>query len=190
MKAVVAALCLLAPLASNAEPVTLKGLAPGMTKAQIEEAHKGITRLCTKPAHRPGGELCGYSTKKGSLADIPALDSFAGVPATMWLVVLKDGVATSVGVNLESGYFERVAAALTERWGSPASREASVVANRMGAQFDQVEAKWRIDGSVLIATKRGSKVDEMRVTLTTSAAMADADRERREVQPKKDAADL
>lgn len=37
---------LLSPLFAVAEPMNFKGLAPGMTKAQMEEAHPGFTSYC------------------------------------------------------------------------------------------------------------------------------------------------
>lgn len=181
---------LLVPLSVLAEPITLKGLAPGMTKEQLEAAHKGFTALCFASIQVTGGESCGYVGRKGSLVDIPALETFAGAPAIRWQAILKNGAANVITVSLKSDHFDRVTAALVEKWGKPTDSEASSVHNRMGASFDQIETTWAIDGMLLKAQKRGRLVDEMTLSLTTPSAMQDMNRDRTQVQPKANAKDM
>lgn len=187
-----AALALVAlAVTAHAEPITLKGLAPGMTKAELEAAYTGFTSSCMKPKSAPSGtEVCGYTTGKRSLVDIRALDTFGGVRVDRWVAILNDDVAKSIVVNLASDDFERVVAALTERWGKPESEKNSVVQNRMGATFDQIETTWKSEGSVLVAKKRRGKVDEMGLYLSTEKFIAEGSRERREDRPKADAKDM
>ena len=177
--------------AASAEPISLKGLAPGMSKGKLETAYKGLTSACTKARNAPvPTEICGYTTKKRSLVDIPALDTFAGAPVERWLAIVSEDVTTTILVTQSSSDYERVVAALTERWGKPASAKSSTVQNRMGATFDQMETEWRVDGSVLLAKKRGTTVDEMGLYLSTEKYIAESGRDRRETQPKADAKDL
>lgn len=177
------------PLVAIADPITLKGLAPGMTKDQLETTHKGTTSLCSRSQRGAGAETCGYATNKGSLVDIPALDTFAGAKVNSWLFLLRDGVVTTIMISLHTDNFDRVVAATEERWGRPSKREESTVQNRMGASFRQVEATWAIDNSVLVIRKRRGKIDEMGVYLSTEAMIRDDARER-DARPKSDAKDM
>ena len=167
---VVGLLVIALPCAAVAEPVTLKGLAPGMTKAQVAEAHPSITKSCMKPQDSVmTDEVCGYSNKHHSGA--PALHTFAGVPVESWTVMLKEGIVHTVMIILPSEKFEDAETAVTERWGKPSHRGTSTVQNRMGATFDQVDARWLREGSVLRGMKRGGNVTKATFSLTTERGM-------------------
>lgn len=167
------------PLFALAEPISLKGLAPGMTKAQMSATHDSLGGGCTKPERDPSiDEVCGYVTKyhKG----IPALHTLAGVDVDQWTILLKDGVVQTVIITLPASDFERVEASMVERWGKPATRTTGTVKNRMGATFDQVQANWISDGTVLRGMKRGGKVDQASFYLTTERGMAERDKARKD----------
>lgn len=158
------------PAVALAEPMTLKGLAPGMTKAQLSEVHPTIDQKCMRPERdTTTDEICGYSTKyHGS---IPALHTFAGVNVDLWTIMLKAGVVHTVTITLPSDDFDRVEIALTERWGKPNARTTDTVSNRMGASFDQVKVNWAREGFVLRAMKRSGKVTQAMISLTTERGM-------------------
>lgn len=171
------------PCIALAEPITLKGLAPGMTKAQVNEMHSPVASGCmTRERDPTTDEMCGYSTKVHS--GIPALHTFADVNVGSWVLMFKGGVVHTVMVSFGAGDYDRIEEALSERWGKPVSRKAGTVKNRMGAEFDQIEATWTRDGSVLRAAKRGSKVDEGSLMLTTSRSMQSRDQERKDAAKK------
>lgn len=180
---------LLSVAMAHAEPPSLKGLAPGMTKAQLAEVLPGITDACMPTSKEAGNEGCLYYPKR-SRARNPAFDTLAGGDVETWFAIVREGIATSIMVTMQTGNFDRVAAALSEKWGKPSASESSTVQNRMGATFDQTTITWRVDGSVVTAKRRSSKIDQMSVSLTTEKEIAESGRERREVRPKADAKDL
>ncbi len=176
------------PCLALAEPISLKGLAPGMTKDQMRQAHDSLGGGCMRPERDPTvDEVCGYSTKyhKG----IPALHTLAGVDVDQWTILLKDGVVHTIIVTLPADKFDAVEAATIERWGKPKSRSVGTVKNRMGASFDQVQADWVSDGTFLRAMKRGGKVDQASFYLTTERGMAERDKARKD-QAKAGAKDM
>lgn len=178
MKRIFIALAALATIA-QAEPITLKGLAPGMTKAQIEEAHPGFTSKCMQTERDAATtEVCG--SRGASRADLPALVTFAGVRAISYAALLKGEVAHTVMVVIDQADFEKAESAVTERYGKPASRKLSTVKNRMGAAFDQVDVTWRVAGSVLAGQKRGINVDQASFVLTLERGIEERAGQRKE----------
>jgi hypothetical protein len=175
------ALCVIAALgvAHAAEPITIKGLAPGITKAQIEELHPGMTSRCRDvPGDPTTDEVC--VSIGSSRADLPALATFAGVRAKYYAANLRNGTAHTILVAVESSDFASVEAAITERYGKPVERKLSTVKNRMGAEFDQVHTTWRRDDSVLIGRKRSFSVDEAGFQLTAESGIEDREKRRKE----------
>lgn len=171
MKRALAA-AMLVPLAAMAEPITLKGLAPGMTKAQIEEAHPGFTSRCKEVRTDPTTtEVC--VSIGASRADLPALVTFAGVRANYYAANLLDGVAHTIIIAIDAGDFAQAESAVSEKYGQPAQRKTSTVTNRMGAAFDQVSVEWRREGSILAGAKRGATVEKGAFTLTSERALKD-----------------
>lgn len=179
MKALALVLLAAAPSLALGEPITLKGLGPGMTKAQVNQTHDSLASNCMRPERDSAtDEVCGYSTKYHS--GIPALHTLADVKVQTWTLMLKDGVVHTVAVSFAADDFDRVEGALIERWGKPVERKIGEVKNRMGASFDQVQATWNREGSLLRAAKRGGKVDESRIYLTTARGIQERDQARKE----------
>lgn len=175
--------------AATAEPITLKGLAPGMTKEQLENAAPQFTVNCREAKGEAGVETCGYYPKQRG-PSIPALDTLAGAPVQGWVAIVRNGIANTISVRLASSEFSRVSTALREKWGKPAGEESSTIQNRMAAKFDQTELTWRVDGAILVVKQRSSNVDTMGIFLSTEKMVADFGHDRREVKPKQDAKDL
>lgn len=165
--------------AAHSEPISLKGLSPGMSKAQMNEAHDSLGGGCRKPERDPTtDEVCGYLTKydKG----IPALHTLAGVSVDQWTILLKNGVVHTIIVGFPSDDFESVETATSERWGKPTNRSTGSVSNRMGATFDQVQVNWVREGTVLRGMKRGGTVDQSTLYLTTEKGMIEREKVRKE----------
>lgn len=166
------------PLFATAEPITLKGLAPGMTKAQLEEAHPGFTSRCSSPAPNPTTtEIC--ISIGSSRADLPALATFAGVRASNYAAHLRDDIVHAITVTIDASDFEQAEAAVTERYGKPVSRKLSTIKNRMGASFDQVDVIWRREGAELSGSKRASKIDEAGFHLTLQSDSGSSERSKK-----------
>lgn len=175
-------------LSAFAEEPTIKGLKLGMSKHEAESRYKGFTGVCTKP-NALGDTVCGYSGNKGSLVDIPELETFAGVPAVRILGVFRDGLAHTFLVNFRAADYERVIEAMTQRWGKPAREDKGEVQNRMGARFDQLEHEWMIGGAVFRAKKRSSNVTEGQLALTSIERIKQAPADKAE-RARSDAKDL
>lgn len=162
-----------------AEPITLKGLAPGITKQQIEERHPGMGTACRAVEGDPTtDEVC--VSIGSSRADLPALASFAGVRARYYAANLSKGVVHTVIVSFASTDYDTVEAAVTERYGKPAERKLTTVQTRMGAEFDQVTTTWREGDSLLVGRKRSSTIDEAAFQLTTESASQQLQQRRKE----------
>lgn len=157
-----------------AEPIVIKGLAPGLTKEQLEAVHPGMTRSCHEPDKNPTTtELCGSS----GIAD---LSTFGGVHAKLYLAHLRDGIVHTITISISPDDYDAAVAALTERFGKPVERKASIVKNRMGAEFDQVQTTWRRDGSILVGTKRAGSVDMSNFHLALEKDFEERNRRRKE----------
>lgn len=179
MRTLVAAMFMVMPWSTLAEPIALKGLTPGMTKAQLEAAHPGITLRCFTPDPNPTTtELCGsHGDNFGPLA------TFAGVKAT-YITHLKGDLVHTVTVALAPDDFETAVAAVTERYGKPASRRESVISNRMGAKFDQVEVRWVVQDTALYGAKRAGKIDTSSFHLTSKTMSEERDKARKDAAKK------
>ena len=171
------------PCLALAEPITLKGLGPGMTKEQMEELHPGFTARCSAITNSPTyDEACG--SIGASRADRADLVTFAGVRATSYTALLKNGVAQTLMVMIAADDFEQAEAAVTERWGKPAERKTGTIQNRMGASFDQIETRWARDGTILRGAKRGGKVDTATFTLISESGLGERDKSRKDAAKK------
>jgi len=82
----------------------------------------------------------------------------------------QDRVLLSVGVSRIK--FDDTLNALTVKYGPPTVKN-SVIQNRMGASFDQVEATWRDGASLLTLLKHGSTIDNPVLRLTGAELVKD-----------------
>lgn len=180
----------LAPLFCWAEPLSIKGISPGMTKVELNTAHPGFGDKCTEWRREPGKVRCIYSPQsRHEGGTIPSLDRIGGVAPTLWLASMRDGRLSSISVSVRAADFDRLYDALKERFGPPMTVQESEVQNRMGAKFDNVEAAWRASGNVLLITKRTGRIETSRLEIE-AAAEWDASKRERKARAKKDAEDL
>ena len=105
--------------------------------------------------------------------------SVLGPKAAAVLMRLLDGRVVSAewdmgGIDRQ----ERVAQALTEKYGRPTKAESRSVQNRMGATFKAVRASWRFPGLQVEFDPVGSTLDDGAVTIRTDAAQRLEDQRR------------
>lgn len=191
MRAWLLAALLYPTLASGAEPLSLKGIAPGMTVEQVDAQHPGLAAKCG--VWKDGGSRCTYSAAReagrSGAGAIPSLTTLAGINVELWLIRLREGKVASVTVGGSSKDFDRLIAAISEKHGKPTTLTESTIQNRAGASFDQVEAQWIIADTSLQIRKRSGNVDRMMVTLGSKTDRELMEKERQE-NAKKDATDL
>lgn len=103
--------------------------------------------------------------------------SFLSGKATMFFTQSVDRILLSTHVV---GFkFEEALDALTIKYGPP-KLEESVVQNRMGAQFKQVEATWEKGPIALILRRHSSRLNEPSLTLLGEQAMKEQELKRQE----------
>lgn len=84
---------------------------------------------------------------------------FLNGKALLHLSQSQDKVLLSVTISeLGSFNFADVLDALTVKFGSPTSLEKSVIQNRMGASFDQIETRWVDGDEKIVLTKHGATI--------------------------------
>lgn len=127
--------------------------------------------------------------KKGSATWYVQAD-FLTAKALVRLMQSPDRTLTTVAVGDFGGFdFDEALNALKVKFGPPTSFQNSWISNRMGVQFQQMEATW-IDGAErLVLTKHGDKIDKPSLIYTGAKATEEAKRERDE-QAKKSAANI
>jgi hypothetical protein len=148
-----------------AEALNLKGLYIGLSLEEAKKVAPKLTDRCSTTRDLTGYS-CYYSSKHHG-----GNETVANKPVLSWMTIHDGQNVSGLYVTMDSGSFDHIVAALETKWGKPSSKDESMVSNRMGAKFDQVEVSWVKDGVKLRATKRGSKVDEMRITLVSEAAL-------------------
>lgn len=180
----------LGPLPCWAEGLSIKGIALGMTKEELNATHPGFGDKCAELRREPGKVQCSYSPQsRHEGGTIPSLDRIGGVAPTIWLAAMREGRLSSISVRLRTADFDRLFGALKEKLGPPATVQESETQNRMGAKFDNTEAAWRAAGAELTITKRAGKIDTSRLSLESEVERAAADKERK-ARARKDADDL
>lgn len=97
----------------------------------------------------------------------PFLDGYSVIT----FVQSQDRVLLSVGVSRIK--FTDTLNALTVKYGPPTVKN-SVIQNRMGASFDQVEASWKDGATALTLMKHGSTIDSPVLRLTGSELAKDS----------------
>lgn len=164
------------------EPLIIKNLSLGMSKAAVLEALPqldcaGATDICfVSPT-----TACSNATRRGSkdFTECLAPYMYGGRLASSWGARFKDDKLVSVYVTISERNFSEVTEALLHRFGSPVRDHASVIQNRMGAQFDQRVLSWIRDGATLMATRRAGNIDQSSVMLMDNAWALQQKEERR-----------
>lgn len=122
----------------------------------------------------------GYSPKPGFVLDKNyasvdvVIDQLpAGLRQDYLSVKVIDGKIENVsiatyGLNSQAGVLDL----LTEKYGTPTVLNRSKVQNRMGAEFDQIDAEWKFSDLSVMFVGMGSKIDMGIVDISTPIADA------------------
>ncbi|MFK4705990.1 hypothetical protein ABIC83_002829 [Roseateles asaccharophilus] len=115
---------------------------------------------------------------------------FLNGKALLRLMQSPDRMLTTVAVGDFGGFsFDEALDALKVKFGPPTSFQSSWISNRMGAQFQQMEATW-VDGAErLVLTRHGAEIDKPSLVYTGARAAEQSKRERDE-QAKKAAGNI
>ncbi|GEM_PF-2114626 len=172
----IAALCLaLATMAAHAEEFSYKGVKLGESMEAFKEA---------LPLYKCSQDSCTYLRQEcapvsgtGSSQDFSRRleecregTSYGGALVSYGRASFIDGKLASI--YLVSPWMERVGRSLPEKYGAPTSTDDSPVKNKMGAEFPNWVKTWNNGGSRLIASLRGSKLDEGFILIESAAAIA------------------
>lgn len=100
--------------------------------------------------------------------------TFLDGTSSMYIKQDQNSIITDILVSKFS--FSQAYDAFVIKYGNGKKKE-SIVQNKMGATFDQVEVVWEDENSYLTLSKHGSRLDEPLLYLTSKKAMKDhADR--------------
>jgi hypothetical protein len=83
----------------------------------------------------------------------------------------KDGVVARIVLTLAHQNYQRMYAALTERYGEPTVVERKTVKTTVGAEFASTEAVWRGKRLSMMAWERAGKIDSSMIVLGSIDAM-------------------
>lgn len=166
--------------AHGADPLSLKGIAPGMTLDQVEAAHPGFTKFCGDSAKAGNGSCLVFISRTTRNPDVPSLATMGGAPVRSIDVKFIRGQVATVHVRMENVRFGSVLAGLNEKFGEPAKVENSSIQNRAGASFDQVEATWKGSSAELTLRKRAGSIDVMSMDLAGTEFAADLEAQKKD----------
>jgi hypothetical protein len=94
--------------------------------------------------------------------------SFLSGEADMFMHQSRDRNLLMISVS--NFDFKEALDALTLKWGPP-KIEKSIIQNRAGASFEQIEAQWKSGKELLKLSKHGRRIDEANLRLTGEEAI-------------------
>ncbi|MBI3374982.1 MAG: hypothetical protein HY017_24940 [Betaproteobacteria bacterium] len=103
----------------------------------------------------------------------PKLTTFADAPVKSFTVRKRNDVVASVSVTLDTTSWIVVTQALLAKYGKPFSSVNGTVQNRAGANFDQEKMTWRNGDQYVVAEKRTTQLDTMRIALQSDKGDAE-----------------
>ena len=177
-KMVLIALTILFAAAGYAQEIPkieFKGLAPDEDASEII---KGLDWQCSPT--QTGGSDTGCINHK---------ETIAGVRTESVSVFLKDKHVTTILISFSEKDFDRVTAALGEKFGKPTKEENKAVQNRLGASFENAIKTWKNGDTVMVAMQRAGSLDKSRITID-GKLFIDLARKEIEAQKKQEAKDL
>lgn len=161
---------------SAAQPLELKGLqisvstsAELLAKFPAVEIYGGYAtvRADAHIANKCGGQGWGPCFS----AAMDDLRVAGGTPGN-YTVRLLDSVIESIEVTFNNGGYDVAAGALKEKYGTPSTVDNAPSQNRMGATFSNERLTWAMPNGSITITKRGSKIDESRLTMMSTKYLA------------------
>ena len=152
----------LASAAAYSQPLEFKGVPFGSTEEQMRQSIPNMWMWDCSDDTAPGRRLCVFAGF--TYANAQALGSTA---------YFDNDKLSMVVVNIPSAGFDDAVLAISGKYGKPRSLKRSKIQNRMGANFDQVQAEWAPNNESLILARRyADTIDASSIVLATKRALA------------------
>ena len=152
----------------------LKGIRLGMTKDELVTAHPGLD--CSL--------VCYYT--RGRSKSARSLDTLGGAPVKTWdFKFNSEGKLASGYAILHASSGATITAALTEKFGKPASVEEGEFKTAAGYKGPKVTTTWVEGDNIITFANPSGKIDEMRVEIY-SKVQREAEIEAFKARSKKD----
>jgi hypothetical protein len=163
MRSALAAVTLtLASAAAHGQPLEFKGVPFGSTEEHMRQSIPNLWMWDCSDDTTPGRRLCVFAGF--TYANSQALGSTA---------YFDNDKLSMVVVNIPSAGFEDAVLAISDKYGKPRSLKRSKIQNRMGANFDQLQAEWVPNKESLVFARRyADTVDASSIVLATKRALA------------------
>lgn len=175
------ALALAWPLLAAGHPSEPYSFKEWKLGSSIEEARSNPAFKCEN-VRSPVADV--HCAQTGGLAP-----SIAGVDAGgLSLFYLRDQLAT-IAVRFKSADFERVSAALIERWGPPTEQRQDSVRTRAGVSYANDILTWRNGTSRIAARRYTTNINDAGVTFSMDSVL-ETMRDRQKQEAKERAKDL
>lgn len=147
-------LAVLATTGICAEPLNIKGVSAGMTKAQVKGIiggkwqcyAEGLPKAILEVRKARGQDLadeCGHAIPH----PVKSRDSYAGFDVDIGYYFRNDALVKITVSGLKPESFDTVAAALEKKFGTPLKEDHAPTENAMGAKFQNDSLTWS-DGKV------------------------------------------
>ena len=182
-------LLLMALLSSPAfawAPVAFQGLQLGASEDELRrmfplvschtrikartESERRDRRLCVLGWDAQSRRL---ATESGSIREFRHSVSIAGVGVSYVFFSLRDGKVTRISLHPHSSSFDRVSAALLDRYGKPTSEDIEAVRIRSGGIYENRKLRWIFpDGQIVLHRYGGSADHSSLVYLSNDATVA------------------
>lgn len=173
MTKVLVVMCLLCSVAVAApvEPITLKGMAPGMTLEELELIIPNFSAACSPPANLtfagPDGEPCSYVRPRYRGPTIETFHTFADKYVNSWRFYGRENKLHAILLTFDPENFIEISKALTAKYGAP-KISSQTLSNRMNAKFENVTAVWRRGTQTLTATRFAGDIETSSLVLEDS----------------------
>jgi hypothetical protein len=168
----IAAAAALASGFAFADPLDFKGLPFGSSMAEIRDKFPEADCRVTSIA----GCVISNST-------------YAAEPAIAIVLALVDGTFQRASVRFKPESFERIAGALTSKYGQPAERNESAFETVGGLKAQQVAMLWTLPEGRIMIRRYAGRITEGSLSIMSNIAVAEAEARYR-AQPKKAQGDI
>jgi hypothetical protein len=158
----------------HSQQLELKGLQVSVsTLSELQEKFPatrvfGSSAMLTTSAHT--SLKCGPVLSRSNACLNAAIDDLrvAGGSAGDYSFDTLDTVIESIRVSFPISGYDTAAGALKLKYGAPTTTDNTPSQNRMGASFDNERLTWSLPTGTISVSKRGSKIDESRLTMTSA----------------------
>ena len=167
---VISLFCVVA-LAAPVEPITLKGIAPGMTLDELELAIPNFSAACSPSADKTLSQAedgrCSYFRPRYTNPVIETFHTFADKHVSSWRFYGRESRLHAIVLAFDPDNYVDICKALTAKYGIPKT-SSETISNRMNAKFENVTAVWRRGTQALTATRYAGDIETSSLLLEDS----------------------